>query len=228
MILRGGNTLYGNDRKKVKDAQFEAFYRACKAVKMPVGVYYYSCATNRQEGIAEAEFLYQQCLKDKQFEYPIYIDVENDRWQRRDKKGVTDAIIGFCSYLESKGFYVGVYASVSWFNTYIETDRLRNYTKWVARWSPIKPSFRFSGFDMWQNSDNGIIGEYIVDTDIAYKDFPTIMRTVGKNGYKTIFQIAQEVLKGEWGVGADRQHRLESAGYDYREIQNKVNEILSK
>ena len=227
MILRGGNTLYGNDRKKVKDAQFEAFYRACKAVKMPVGVYYYSCATNRQEGTAEAEFLYQQCLKDKQFEYPIYIDVENDRWQRRDKKGVTDAIIGFCSFLESKGYYVGVYASVSWFNTYIETERLRNYTKWVARWSPIKPAFRFSGFDMWQNSDNGIIGTFTVDTDIAYKDFPTIMRTVGKNGYKTIYQIAQEVIKGDWGVGQDRKDRLTAAGYDYQTVQNKVNEILS-
>ena len=227
MILRGGNTLYGTDRKKVKDSSFEAFYRACRAAKMPCGVYYYSCATNRQEGIAEAEFLYQQCLIGKQFEYPIYIDVENDRWQRRDKKGVTDAIIGFCSFLEAKGFYVGVYASVSWFETYIETSRLSKYTKWVARWSPIKPTFRFNGFDMWQNSDNGALGLYTVDTDIAYKDFPTIMRQIGKNGFKSIYQIAQEVIKGDWGVGQDRKDRLTAAGYDYQAVQNKVNEILS-
>ena len=80
---------------------------------------------------------------------------------------------------------------------------------------------------MWQNSDNGALGLYTVDTDIAYKDFPTIMRQIGKNGFKSVYQIAQEVIKGDWGVGQDRKDRLTAAGYDYQAVQNKVNEILS-
>lgn len=43
---------------------------------------------------------------------------------------------------------------------------------------------------------------------------------------KTITQLAKEVIRGEWGNGAERKRRLEQAGYDYYEIQKKVNELL--
>lgn len=184
-ILRGAYTGYGSDRSKKKDTSFEKFYEQAKKVGLPVGVYYYSCATTEAEGIAEAKFLYENCLKGKQFEYPIYIDVEDARWQT-SKKGVTDAIIGFCEYLEGKGFYVGVYASLSWFNTKIDVSRLKNYTKWVAKWvsnANDKPSVSFSAFDMWQYKDNGKIGSVTVDVDQAFVDFPSVIKKAGKNGY---------------------------------------------
>ena len=37
---------------------------------------------------------------------------------------------------------------------------------------------------------------------------------------------AQEVIMGEWGNGDERKERLENAGYDYQEIQSRVNELL--
>ena len=43
---------------------------------------------------------------------------------------------------------------------------------------------------------------------------------------KSIDEIANEVLKGEWGNGQERKNRLTDAGYNYSEVQNKVNEIL--
>lgn len=39
--------------------------------------------------------------------------------------------------------------------------------------------------------------------------------------------VALEVRKGYWGNGADRQKKLESAGYDYNAIQNIVNATVS-
>ena len=54
--------------------------------------------------------MYENCLKGKQFEFPIYIDVEDTHHQVNNKRGVTDAIIGFCEYLENLGYYVGIYA----------------------------------------------------------------------------------------------------------------------
>lgn len=39
-------------------------------------------------------------------------------------------------------------------------------------------------------------------------------------------EIAQEVIQGKWGNGQDRVNRLTNAGYNYSEIQQKVNEIL--
>lgn len=35
-----------------------------------------------------------------------------------------------------------------------------------------------------------------------------------------------EVLQGKWGNGADRKARLEAAGYDYAEVQAKVNTLV--
>lgn len=43
---------------------------------------------------------------------------------------------------------------------------------------------------------------------------------------KTIDELAQEVIAGKWGNGSERRNRLESAGYDYSAVQNRVNEIL--
>lgn len=228
VIIRGGNTGYGAQRSKRKDTCFEDFYKQCKAAQMPCGVYYYSCATNMQEGIDEAAFLYENCLKGKQFEYPVYIDVENEYWQGTHKKSVTDAVIGFCDTLEKLGYFTGVYASLSWFENKLETKRLDRFTKWIACWSAKKPAVNYTGFDLWQNSDSGVIGKYVFDTDHAYKDFPAIMKRIGKNGFKTADEIAQEVILGLWGVGADRKQKLTAAGYDFETVQRKVNEILSK
>lgn len=43
----------------------------------------------------------------------------------------------------------------------------------------------------------------------------------------SIETLAKEVIKGLWGNGTERKKRLESAGYDYQEIQTKVNELLN-
>lgn len=40
--------------------------------------------------------------------------------------------------------------------------------------------------------------------------------------------IVDEVISGKWGVGDDRKRRLEEAGYNYYEIQKKVNTKLKK
>lgn len=44
---------------------------------------------------------------------------------------------------------------------------------------------------------------------------------------KSIDEIANEVIAGAWGNGEDRKNRLEAAGYNYSEVQAKVNEILN-
>lgn len=44
---------------------------------------------------------------------------------------------------------------------------------------------------------------------------------------KTIDELAHEVLEGKWGNGEERKRRLEAAGYDYRAVQDRVNELVS-
>lgn len=45
-------------------------------------------------------------------------------------------------------------------------------------------------------------------------------------GNKSVEELADEVIAGQWGNGSDRKVALESTGYDYAAVQNRVNEKL--
>ena len=62
--------------------------------------------------------------------------------------------------------------------------------------------------------------------------FPWIAEQVNQrlgivDNKKSIAEIAQEVILGKWGNGLDRENRLISAGYDYNDVQNMVNTLIS-
>ena len=51
----------------------------------------------------------------------------------------------------------------------------------------------------------------------------------GKQVYpakKSVDEVAREVIQGKWSNGAERKKRLTDAGYDYNEVQKKVNQML--
>ena len=43
---------------------------------------------------------------------------------------------------------------------------------------------------------------------------------------KSVDEIAREVIQGKWGNGTDRKNKLEKAGYNYKEVQTRVNQLL--
>jgi hypothetical protein len=43
---------------------------------------------------------------------------------------------------------------------------------------------------------------------------------------KSFEEIVKEVIAGKWGNGNDRKEALTKAGYDYSEVQARVNELL--
>ena len=250
-ILRAGYTGYGDGVSKAKDVAFESFYSQCKALGIPVGAYWFSCANTYNKGAAEAEWMYEHCLKGKQFEYPIYTDVEEDAGGRHylsnsGKAGVTAGIKGFCETLEKKGYYVGVYANSDWFNRLIDASISNKYDCWLANWSSHNPGSPAHGIWQFGGETNKIrtnkVAGMVIDQDYAYKDYPSIMKSVGKNGYaggaqpipsptpapsKSVNELANEVIQGKWGNGDERKQRLTAAGYDYNAIQSRVNEILN-
>ena len=46
------------------------------------------------------------------------------------------------------------------------------------------------------------------------------------DGGKSVDEVADEVIAGQWGNGEDRKNALSNAGYDYSAVQNRVNEKL--
>ena len=179
-ILRGA---YANS----KDVKFEQFYATCKSLKLPVGVYHYSMAKTVNEAINEANYLISNVLKGKQFEYPIYMDVEDATQKKLGKKLLTDIVVAYCETLENAGYYVGIYSSKSFFSTYMDEKRLEPYDKWVAQWS--KDCTYGSSYGMWQfGGETNLIRSNKIsgvtcDQDYALKDYPTIIKNAKLNGY---------------------------------------------
>lgn len=235
LILRAGFTGWGTGVNYNKDNCFEDFYKHAKQVGLPVGAYWYSCANTYEKGVAEAKFMYENCLKGKQFEFPIYIDVEEDRHQKVGKTYVTTAIKGFCETLEKLGYYVGIYANLNYFNNYINTPALSMYDKWLAYWKKDlnKPSFPYGDYGLWQNSSDGYVAGQRVDTNIAYKNYPSIIKNAKLNGFTdnnvivneldkySDEELAKMVWQGKFGNGDERKIKL---GDRYDKVQNLVNQ----
>ena len=69
------------------------------------------------------------------------------------------------------------------------------------------------------------------DLDKAgFKGFITTAyeKTTTTTPKKSVEEVAQEILKGLWGNGDTRKLKLIKEGYDYNEVQAKVNELLKK
>lgn len=180
VILRGAYS-------KTKDSRFESYYSTCKSLNLPVGVYHYSMALTVNQAKAEAEFLYKNVLKGKQFELPIYIDVEDKTQLILPKRALTDIVKAWCEYLEERGYFVGIYASKWTFEGELYDSELTPYTHWIAQWSE---KCTYGGkYGMWQFGgeknvirSNQICGQ-TVDQDYLYEDFTSVIKREKLNGY---------------------------------------------
>ena len=132
VILRIGLTYWGK-QEMGKDEAFEKHYAGFKAQNCPVGVYYYSAADSVAMAEKEAEYCLS-LMKGKQFELPVYYDVENSQRQGSLNKALLTQIVdAFCSKVEKAGYYVGFYASTSWLVNKMDTAALgKKYTLWKA------------------------------------------------------------------------------------------------
>lgn len=162
-----------------KDPTFENNYKNAKAAGLSVGAYFYSYAVDVEGAKCEAEGVLN-VIKGKQFDYPIALDIEEDDQMRLSANQKAAVIEAFISILEKAGYYVVLYSFESFLNT-VPITTLAKYDIWCANINK-KPSIRYG---IWQNSwvgkVDGINGD--VDTDIAEKDYPTIIKGAGLNGY---------------------------------------------
>lgn len=68
-----------------------------------------------------------------------------------------------------------------------------------------------------------------LEKELRSKGFATYITTeIGTpvTSQKSITEVAREVIAGKWGNGDDRKKRLTEAGYNYKAVQNVVNELL--
>ena len=178
-ILRAG---YGKTASQ-KDKKFEENYNGAKAAGIPVGAYWYSYARTVDVARQEAEACIT-ILRGKQFEYPIFFDVEEKATLNTGKSNCSAMIRAFCEALEKAGYWVGLYTSRSVLTTHIEDDIKNRYAIWAAEWGA---KLNYSGsVGIWQYSDKGRVDGITgaVDLDECYVDYPVVVKAAGKNGYQ--------------------------------------------
>lgn len=183
VIVKGG----GGDSGLYVDRKFTANYDNAKRLGLPVGCYWYSKALTVAQARQEAEFFYEKCLKGRQFELPVYMDVEQKDMLALGKRALTDVIKAFLNALTAKGYFAGIYSSKSMFGDYMYDSELVGYHHWVAQWGT---ACTYSGqYGMWQFGgevnklrSNKVAG-ILCDQDYMLVDYPTAIKAVGANGF---------------------------------------------
>lgn len=190
VILRCGYASTSNRDKYAKDPLFEEYYAAAKSAGLDVGTYFYSMLNGPITGKAEAEYIYN-LIKDKQFEYPVWLDVENtDNLKTNSKDGITKGVETCLEYLKERGYYVGIYTGKYLIRDYMIQDRIDKYDLWIAQWS--KECTYNGNLCMWQfgGETNQLrdvkvpgVSSNSTDQNYCYIDYPSIIKSRGLNGY---------------------------------------------
>lgn len=175
-----------------KDTYFERNYSECKRRKIPCGVYWYSYALNEEQARLEADACLE-VLKGKQFEFPIYYDVEEKAQFDLGRAAVSRIIRAFLERVEKAGYWVGLYGSYSSLTSFTEEDIRERYSIWLAHWGVSKSPYK-GEYGLWQTGIGqraGIRGD--VDIDTGFVDYPTLIKTAGLNGFSKGQEVETEV-----------------------------------
>ena len=195
VIIKAGSSYRNGYSLGGRDPRFEQSYADAKASGLDVGVYFYTYARSVDEIIYDAELLLT-ILAGKQFEYPIYLDLEDDSLSDISQATLTEMCIEFFTVLQRAGYYTGLYVNNEWLTDKIQTsEALSKFEIWYARYpenTEIAPEWNEyeygSNLGMWQFSDKGsfdAIPEIPFDLNYAYKDYPSIIKEGGFNGYES-------------------------------------------
>lgn len=179
VILKAG----GSDAGCYTDKRFYDNYVKATQAGLYVGAYYFvgKYCKSSTDGMADA-IRFADIIKDCILEYPVYIDFEAP--DASNKQGNTDAVNAFCAYMESCGYYAGIYASdISGFKDRLYLDQLKRYDKWVARYGS-EPKY-VKNFGMWQATSSGTVPGISgrVDMDYSKNDYAGIIKTHHLNGF---------------------------------------------
>lgn len=220
-ILRAGFS-------ETKDSQFETHYKNAKKQGWGAGAYWYTYATTITEAQREAK-AFLKVIKGKKFEYPVYLDIEDSSLRGLGKTTLNNIVKEFANTIINAGYYFGVYTNVDWYRNKISGSTLnKKYDWWIASWTTTKPTGISAGLWQFGGSSNEIrtpkVAGVTTDQDYAYKDYPSIMKEKGLNGYKKVKPSKIEYIAGDYKTLYKMNIRT-GAGTKYR--QKLVKELTT-
>ena len=165
------------------DAKFKDNLSGAKTAGLEVGIYHFTTATTPAEAEQEIDWLFEQ-LGDEKLEYPVAFDMEDegDRYTGMTKAERTDIAAAALARIEQHGYYAMLYTNLDWLTYKLDAAALSAYDVWLAAWRKTRPASYAHG--IWQYGGGPVAGiSGNVDLDIAYQDYPAIIKAAGLNGW---------------------------------------------
>lgn len=177
MIRAMGNSKEGKPSKPYIDPFFARNYAECQRLGIPVGGYYYTCATTPQQTAAELAAL-RAALADKNFQLPIVVDAEDPKLRSLTPAKLSARVAEAAAQLEAWGLYAMVYTYTNFADTALDMAALAAYDLWIADYRGTRPTRKHG---MWQYTSSGTIPGVSgpVDLSHAYKDYAAIIQRAG-------------------------------------------------
>lgn len=151
-----------------EDKKFKTFADKLDKLGIPYGVYCYDYCGDEQTALEQAEYTYN-LIKDRDIKMGVWMDMEDaDGWKQKNgylnKEHCSMVCKVFCDFFKKRGYFTGVYASSSWFDSMIEEN---GYPKWIANWGTN------DGTCQGDFSAEGVMHQYTstpIDKDVAYHE----------------------------------------------------------
>lgn len=170
----------GGAVRRQKDTMYESHYAGAKGRGIPVGAYWFTWARTVAEAEEEADICIS-LLKGKQFEYPIFLDLEQEAIYKTGKANVSSIIRAFLSKVEKAGYWVGLYCNPDVLVHYCEADIPKRYSIWLSQWDVSAPTYPCG---IWQPNTAQTAGfPEPVDQDVCYIGYESQIKAKGLNGY---------------------------------------------
>lgn len=228
------------------DKSCDGFFQKALSLGKKLAFYHFARPTN--DAVREADFFYENCKGYFGKAIPI-LD-----WESGNTSNVEWAKRWLDRVYQLSGVKPVIYMSESVVNAYDWSSvAAADYGLWVAKYRDNNPDYNYSManagtrpkvkwwkfYCMWQWTSSGRLNGYNgnLDCNVFYGDKSTWDAYVGKSTSaakpqpkpvsKTTAQLAEEVIAGQWGNGADRKKSLNDAGYDYNAVQNAVNQKMA-
>lgn len=188
---------WGNNSTDNDDSKFAANVAKAEKLGMPWGVYLFSCACSTADAKSELEHIDRLLKEQKAKGYlptlPIAIDIEPTNtvknkggWTSSNLTNVATIVL---DGLKNLGYYPIIYTGyeeLAMMNDHIRED----YDCWFAQWYTKPSSYKYNRLGIWQYGGEtnyidspSISGVGTIDQNIAYKDYPTIIKNGGHNGW---------------------------------------------
>ena len=199
-ILKTVSTNYTEFGGLYIDPYFERNYAECKRLGIPVGAYYYTYAQDKNYADKELA-LFKKAITGKTFELPLVVDVEDNLLKPLSANALTDLVEYAAKTIQDWGCYAMVYTYLNYQNTELNMARLAKYDLWLAAYRDVRPTY--PAHSIWQYTSSGSLKGVNGRCDLnhCYKDFPTIIKNAGLNGFSKAKPSKLKAEDGEVVIG---------------------------